>query len=205
MYSFLSLWANLLKFARTKTCEGIAEKKHNVDFVECATKLVKCVSRRSIPIGCFSKAVSVLNHTLPTAADIAMTRGVHVSPNRHLSRFVTRHAESLLESVPRRGGVLMFGGVAQGVSGDGATQLVNERGMRGMTLLIVRSCATTLTSSEGRVFVVMFVCCRFFGGVCFMMFVDWVTRDVGLTYVSRTKCISIIAKRSYTCAKKAVI
>ena len=76
-----------------------------------------------------------------------------MSPTRHLSRFVTRHAKSLLESVPRRGGVLMFGGVAQGMSADGATMVGDERGMRGMTLLVVRSCATTLTSSEGKVFV----------------------------------------------------
>ena len=152
LYSFLSLWANLLKFARTNTCEGIAEKKYNVDFVECATQLVKCVSQRTIPIGCFSKAVSVLNDTLPTASDIAMTQGVHMSPTRHLSQFVTRHAESLLESVPMRGGILLFGGVTHGASYDGVTLAVDDRGIRGVTSLIIRSCATTLTSSEGRVF-----------------------------------------------------
>ena len=37
----------------------------------------------------------------------------------------------------------------------------------------------------------MFVCCRFFGGVCLLMFVDCVTRDGSLKYVSRTKCISM--------------
>ena len=101
-----------------------------------------------------------------------------MSPTRHLSQFITRHAESLLGSVPRRGGVLLFGGVQLSCDGathrascdgathrascdgathrassDGAIMVVDERGMRGVTLLIVRSCATTLTSSEGRVFV----------------------------------------------------
>ncbi|KAI0216595.1 hypothetical protein LSAT2_031403 [Lamellibrachia satsuma] len=161
MYSFLSLWAKLLKFARAKTCQDIADEKCSIDFVECAVELAKHVSLQSFLVGCFSKAVYVLNHSLPTASQLAMTHTTQIGSSGTLVQFIIDNTESLLASVPKRDGILFFGGTycerAGHVGGSGTDvlqndhsgqQAVDDRGMRGVALVIIKSCAIAISHVE---------------------------------------------------------
>ena len=170
LHSFLSLWVKLLKFSLAKTCGDTWCEKASVYLREGALVLVRRLSLGLIPTGCFSKAVSVVNHSLPAVSQLVTCPPSHSCVSRHVTESVIsvtdshscvsrRLAESvisvtksLLSSVPVRSGVLLFGGTYCGQEDHGSSEMsqddqwsVDGRGLRGVTLLIMKSCAVLMT------------------------------------------------------------
>jgi len=156
LYSFLSLWVKLLKCSLPKTCADTLCEKSSVDLSECTLALVRCLSLRLIPTACFSKAVSVLSHSLPASSQLVTCLPCHSRLSRRLAESVISVTQSLLSSVPVGSGVLLFGGTYCGQKDDGSSEMsqddqwsVDGRGLRGVTLLIMKSCAVLMTSVDG--------------------------------------------------------
>ena len=162
LYSFLSLWVKLLKFSLGKTCGDTWCEKASVDLREGALALVRRLALGLIPTACFSKAVSVVSHSLPAVSQLVTCPPSDSCVSRRLAESVISDTKSLLSSVPVRNGVLLFGGTYCGQEDHGSSEMsqdgqwsvddqwsVDGRGLRGVTLLIMKSCAVLMTRVDG--------------------------------------------------------